>query len=110
MREINKKQLVALAVLAGLNILFSNVVAGDGRHLNGEVVFAHSPEMRQAALVSCLFGFQLFAFLLGAFAAIVPYRKKAFGEKWVTFSLWIAIVIHSCFLIVAVVKLIATWL
>jgi hypothetical protein len=110
MRETTKKQLLALAVLAGLNILLSNVVSGDGHRLNGEVVFAHSPAMRRAAIVTSLFGIQFFAFLLGTVAALVPWRKKAYAEKWVTFSLWIALAIQLFFVIAAIVKLIGTWL
>lgn len=106
MREINKKQLIALAILAGLNLLFSNLVAGNGQRLTGEAVLAHSPEMRRATLVSFVFGLQAISFILGGFAALIPYKKKLYSEKWLTFSLGIAITIQAIFLLGAVVKLI----
>ncbi len=105
MREVNKKQLIALAILAGLNILFSNLVDTGGRELSGKGIAAHSPEMRRALFSTFLFGIQLISFLMGAVVAAIPFRKKAYDEKVITFSLGIAIGLQSLFLLGAVGKL-----
>jgi hypothetical protein len=97
MQENTKKRLTILAVLAGLNILLGNLVVGDGQQLSGEVVLAHSPEMRRATLTTFLFSLQLVALLLGALAAAVPYRKKS--------SLLIAIGLQGLFLLTGIYKL-----
>ncbi|MGI4871764.1 MAG: hypothetical protein ACRYFX_11370 [Janthinobacterium lividum] len=105
MQEVNKKQLVTIAILAGLNILVANLVAGDGQDLNGQGIRAHSPEMRRAIFSIFLFGLQLFSFIAGAFIASVPYKKKVYGEKVLTFSLSIAVCLQGAFLLAAIVKL-----
>jgi heme A synthase len=105
MQENTKKRLTILAVLAGLNILLGNLVVGDGQQLSGEVVLAHSPEMRRATLTTFLFSLQLVALLLGALAAAVPYRKKSYDEKVLTFSLLIAIGLQGLFLLAGIYKL-----
>jgi hypothetical protein len=104
MQESTKKRLTILAVLAGLNILLGNLVVGDGQQLSGEVVLAHSPEMRRATLTTFLFSLQLVALLLGALAA-VPHRKKSYDEKVLTFSLLIAIGLQGLFLLAGIYKL-----
>ena len=105
MLAIYKKQLVTLAILAGLNILFGNLVVGNGRSLSGEAVLAHSPEMRRATIVTFLFSVQIFSFLLGALMAAIPYKKKPYKEKLLAFSLGIAVGIQVVVLLASIAKL-----
>ncbi|MCI1186057.1 hypothetical protein MON38_01405 [Hymenobacter sp. DH14] len=105
MRATTKRQLITIAILAGLNILMGNLVAGNGQQLSGETVAAHSPEMRKAVLTTFLVSIQFFSFILGALAALVPYRQQQYSEKWLTFSLWIAVGLQSFSLVASVIKL-----
>ncbi|WP_460501800.1 hypothetical protein [Hymenobacter agri] len=105
MHTTTKRQLIIIASLAGLNILFGNLAAGNGHQLSGEIIAARSPEMRKAVLTTFLVSIQFFSFVLGALAALIPYRQRQFSEKWLTFSLWIAVGLHSFSLIASVIKL-----
>ena len=105
MQAKTKKRLTILAVLAGLNILLGNLVVGDGQHLNGEVILAHSPEMRRATLTTFLFGLQVVALLLAVLAAVVPYQKRSYDDKFLTFGLLIAIGLQGLFLLAGLYKL-----
>ncbi|RYU76383.1 hypothetical protein [Hymenobacter persicinus] len=105
MNSTNKKQLFAVIVLAALNFLVSHFTMGNGRTLEGQVVEAHSAEMRQAAITTLFFGIQLISFVLGALLAAVPYKSKAYTEKWITVSLAIAVVIQAIILVMGIAKL-----
>lgn len=105
MQATTKRQLVIIAILAGLNILLGNLAVGDGHQLSGEVVAANSPEMRRATLTTFLVGLQFFSFILGALAALVSYQQKKYSEKWLLFSLWIAVGLQTLFLLASIVKL-----
>lgn len=78
---------------------------GDGRQLSGEVVRAHSPEMRQGAITFFLIGLQLVSGMLALLVALVPYQKKRYQEKVETFTLLIALGLQAFFFIVSLVKL-----
>jgi hypothetical protein len=105
MQAIHKKQLVVLAVLAFLNLLFGNLVDTGGERLSGEAVLAHSPEMRRALFSTVIFGLQFFGFLLGALVALVPYRQKPYGEKLLTFGLGLSVGFQALALLAALFKL-----
>lgn len=105
MQALHKKQLVSLAVLAGLNILFGNLVDTGGERLSGEAVLAHSPETRRALFSTVLFGLQFFGFLLGTLVALIPYRQKPYSEKLLTFGLGISVSLQALALTAAIFKL-----
>ena len=105
MKPINQKQLVALVILAGANILVGLWTDTGGRTLEGRGVAVHSPQMRQAIISSCLVGLQFIGFLLGAPLAAIPYKHQPYPEKLVTFSLTIALGLQILFLLAGLRKL-----
>ncbi|QNH61269.1 hypothetical protein [Hymenobacter sediminicola] len=105
MSSTNKKQLIALAILAVLNLLMSNFAVGDGRTLEGRVVAGNSTEMQGATIRALLFGIQFISFTIGAIIALVPYKGIGFKEKWLNISLSMAVLIQSAFLIMSAVKI-----
>lgn len=94
MQDINKKQLIAIVSLAGVNILLGLFSDTGGRTLEGKDLGAHSAEMRRVIFTAPLISIQGLSFLLGLPLAAILYKGKLYGEKWLTFSLTIAIVLQ----------------
>lgn len=105
MQELNKKYLVILAILIGLNILFGNLADTGGQDLTGRAIGAHSPEMRRAMFMTLLFNIQLISFIIAALVAAVPYKKKVYGDKVLLFAQIIAIGLQGIALLGALGKL-----
>ena len=105
MSATNKKQVIAIAILAVLNLLISNLAVGDGRTLEGHAILAGSPEMRKATISTLFFGIQLISFIIGALVAVILYKKLKYSVKWVTVSLGIAAIIQAGFFIMGITKL-----
>ena len=105
MQANTKKHLITIAVLAGLNILFSNLVVSDGQDLTGKGIPAHSPEMRKATLTTFLVGIQLLSGLVALVVAVVPFQQKPYQARVEASILPIAIGLQALFLVASLVKL-----
>lgn len=105
MNDTHKKQFIAVVILAVLNLLVANAAGGDGQTLEGHTITARSSEMRSATLRTLFFGIQLISFVIGSLLAAIPYKGRAYVEKWVTVSLGIAVGLQASFFLLGISKL-----
>lgn len=99
MRPLIQKQLLALVLLAGVNLVLDAYTGGYDPRFGLEVI--RTSEMRWAKRRLFLLGMPLVGLLVGAVAAVVPDPRTSYGQRLLPRALWVAIALEGAYVLQA---------
>ena len=80
--------------LSFINIYLMQIYSREGiRDLTGRVV--SETDIIRAQFVTILFSIPLISFILRALVSFIPYKKKKYSQKYISFSLLILLSIQT---------------
>jgi len=105
MQPLTQKQLLALLLLAGLNIVLDTYMGGYDPRFGLEVI--RTPEMVWTRRRLFLLDIPLLSLVVGTVAALVPFNRQPYGQRLVTGALWLALGLEGACLLRALLRAVA---